>query len=154
MFRKIKDWLGIEGVKLQIEMNDEIDLDSCSILGKIHIASKTRQYIQFIDLTLKEKYSRGRRKGKLVDEYVMGKKRITIDEEIDAEENKEYNFSMRFQYNPSAMDQFSSKNPFFRGIGGIAKWIKGARSEFYLTAEAGVKGNALKPYDTRQLTPL
>lgn len=153
MIKKLKDWLGIEGVKVQIDMDDKLEISEGKLSGIINIASKSEQYLQHFDIVLKEKYTRGRRKSKLIDEYIMGQKRMLINEKILGEELKSIEFSLSFQHNQSQMDKFASKNLLFSGLGSIAKFIKGAKSEFYLTIEANVKGNALKPYHTKQLFP-
>jgi hypothetical protein len=151
MFGKVKRWLGIEGVKLELDIPEEIPAGSEHIDGKIVFYSMNAQTVKSIRVVLIEKYFRGRRKNKLVDEYKLGE--IEMHEEFDVPEHEkvEIDFSLPFVVAPSEMDALGDKNFVFRGLVKTAKLVKGVKSVYRVEAEADVKGTALNPFSTREI---
>ena len=97
MFKKVKKWLGIEGVKLELVLPDFAFVEVGAVSGKIRFYSKNDQVVQQVKLAMIEKYSRGRKNDRLVDEYVIGE--ITMDQtiEVPAEGVMEIGFTLPFQ---------------------------------------------------------
>ena len=77
MFGKVKKWLGIEGAKMELILPEEIFESAGSITGKIRFRSMNEQRVVSVNLKLIEKYSRGRKKSRLVDEYILGEIELT-----------------------------------------------------------------------------
>ncbi len=151
MIKKVKDWLGIEGVKVSLDVEDTFDLHDGILTGSFTISSQSDQEVEDVKLIFKEKYSRGRRKSKLIDEYVLGEETIAISQKIDKDTLITQRFELPFETLKSSMDRFGDKNFVYRGISSFAKLIKNAKSKYYLVIEASVKGNKLKPYDKIEL---
>ena len=147
MLKKVKNWLGIEGVKIKLDVPETFKLKDQELTGSYTISSLSEQYIESIRLVLVEKYVRGRRKSKLIDEYILGEKVVDVNKSIDNQELIVEMFSLKFHPIKSAMDRFGDKNFLFKGIMGAAKLLKNAKSQYYLIVEATVSGNKLKPYD-------
>lgn len=148
IIKKVKDWLGIEGVKIGLALPETFKVKEGCINGSYSISSQSDQYIESIKLSLKEKYIRGRRKSKLIDEYTLAEKVVSINEDISKDEVITKEFKLEFSELKSAVDKFGDKNFFYKGLTSIAKMLKNAKSEYSMTAEVSVKGNKLKPYDT------
>ena len=148
MIGRVKRWLGIEGVKLEHVIPDEIE-SAHALDGKIRFYSMHAQTVQRIRVSLVEKYKRGRRKQKLIDEYQLGTIELDADIEVPADEIVEVDFSLPFSLLKSDVDLFADKNIVFKGIAAAARFAKGARSEYKVVAEAKVKGTALNPFDSR-----
>jgi hypothetical protein len=72
MFGKVKKWLGIEGVKLELVLPEMAFEEVGAVSGQIRFFSKNAQTVKGIKAVMVEKYTRGRRKEKLVDEYLIG----------------------------------------------------------------------------------
>lgn len=151
MFGKVKRWLGIEGVKLELEIPETISSDAAELTGTIRIFSMHSQTVTKVKVMMIEKYTRGRRKGKLVDEYQLGSIELNDEIEIPAQEHREVDFVLPISIPKSEMDEFEEKNLVFRGIAKTAKFIKGAKSVFRVEVEAVVKGTALNPFDTQEI---
>lgn len=151
MIKKVKDWLGIEGVKIQLSMPETFTLSNNRIEGSYTISSQSDQYIESVHLVLKEKYFRGRRKSKLIDEYILAEAVYPIDQAIDRESILQKDFELQFESIKSPIDKFGDKNFLYQGITILAKLIKNAKSQYSLTIEVKVKGNRLKPYDKANL---
>ena len=77
MFGKVKKWLGIEGAKIELVLPREIFESAGNIVGKVRFRSMNEQKVLSINLKLIEKYSRGRQKSRLVDEYTIGEIDLT-----------------------------------------------------------------------------
>ena len=151
MIGKVKKWLGIEGVKLELDMPDEVLVDSGEISGTIKLSSMHTQLVQTIRIVLIEKYKRGRRKNKMIDEYKLGEIELVEDIEVPADTVVEVEFQLPFELVESEMDTLQSKNFVLRGLVKTAKLLKGAKSTYRIEAEADVKGVALNPFDKKEV---
>ncbi|NUO02231.1 MAG: hypothetical protein HUU01_16630, partial [Saprospiraceae bacterium] len=81
MFGKVKKWLGIEGVKLELLLPEEVSEKEGSVEGAILFQSMNPQTVTEIRIVLIERYSRGRGSEKLIDEYELGS--IVIRQNIE-----------------------------------------------------------------------
>lgn len=151
MFGKVKKWLGIEGAKLEIIAPEEIYKSAGSVTGKIRFFSMTEQKVKSVNIVLIEKYSRGRRKNKLTDEYQLGEITLNSSFTIPAQEVIEVDFSLPFKIVESEMDELQNKNILASGLVKAAKWVSGVNSTYRIEAEAKVEGVALNPFDKREL---
>ena len=152
MLGKVKEWLGIEGVKLELVVDDGFSVTQGTLTGVVRLQSMRAQTVNFIRLDLVEKYSRGRDEAALVDEYNLGSLTITDTIEVPAEgEPIEVPFELAFEPYNSAVDEFGQRNVLFRGLAWVAKKTRNAVSEYRLEAKASVRGVALDPFDTKVL---
>ena len=55
MFGKVKTWLGIEGVKMSIEVSQYFSLSKGTIEGELAFVSMSKQVITQVDIALIEK---------------------------------------------------------------------------------------------------
>ncbi len=150
MFGSVKKMLGIEGVKLELIIPEKVDKHVGLITGFVKLTSLSdNNLLEYIHIVMIEKYSRGKKDNQLVDEYPMG--RLTKEEKIMISKNDviEIPFEMSFMYVESEMDKLEQKNFISRSVVRIAKKIKGVKSEYYVKAEAGIKGTKLIPFDKK-----
>ena len=151
IFKKVKDWLGIEGVKVALAIDETFKLKENVVRGSYSISSQSDQYIESVRLIFKEKYSRGRRKGKLIDEYVLSQSSIEIEESIKEDQVITREFELAFEPLKSGIEKWGDKNILYKGLTSVVKVFKNAKSSYSITVEVSVKGNKLKPYDTATL---
>ena len=151
MINKVKKWLGIEGVKLELILPETIKESSGVVTGKIRFYSMNSQKITAIKVNMIEKYSRGRSDEKLTDEYELGT--ITFNQAISIPKEKavQVEFALPFQIEKSEMDKLEDSNVFYGGLVKLAKKVQGVRSEYYIQAEAQVKGTGLNPFDKKTI---
>ena len=149
MLGKVKKWLGIEGVKVELQIPDSFSRKDELIEGTLIFTSMNNQTVNGIKLKLIEKYSRGRKKNKLVDEYKMGE--IVIDEvfEVFAEEELIIPFELPVKIVHSEMDDYERKFFLFVPFVKTAKFIRGVKSEYRVEVEADVQGTKLDPFDKK-----
>jgi len=148
IFKKVKDWLGIEGVKIALTVPETFKIKEGRVDGVYAISSQSDQFLETVTITLKEKYSRGRRKSKLIDEYTLGQSHYSIEEPISKDQVITKEFSLDFDPLNSGIEKWGKKNIIYGSVVGLMKILKNAKSSYTITAEISVKGNKLQPYDT------
>jgi hypothetical protein len=152
MIGKVKQWLGIEGVKLELILPTGFKPTQGTLHGKVRLVSKSEQTVTAIKLVIVEKYSRGRDEEQLVDEYELGRQIITDTIAVPAEGVPvEVPFLIEFSPVQSPVDEFGRKNFLFGGIAWAARKLRNASSEYRVEAEAQVRGVGLNPFDKKIL---
>ena len=151
MFGKVKQWLGIEGVKVELLLPERVSGDSGWVIGQLKFESMHNQTVKKIKIVLTEKFIRGRWKKRLTDVYKIGEIDLIQDILIPAHEPMVIDFELPFTLIKSDMDELSDKNFVFRKIVNTAKALKNVKSEFYIEAEAEVQGTALSPFDKQPI---
>ncbi len=147
MLGKLKKVLGIEGVKVELIINKPVDKKSQKIVGELKFTTKTTGKINKINIKLIEKYSRGRGKTKLIDEYTVAMLEMNDSFEITSEEIIEIPFSLDYEIALSEMDKMQKDNIFSRPFISLAKLVKSVKSEYTVIVEADVQGTTLNPFD-------
>lgn len=151
MIGKVKKWLGIEGVKLEILLPDDVDSKSGMLRGMLRFQSMNLQTVTEIRVVLVERYSRGRGEERTTDEYLMGSLLIEDIFVVKPDEIVERPFTLKFDRVQSAVDSFGDKNFVFGGLASVARWTRAAKSEFRVEGEAKVQGVALNPFDKKTI---
>jgi sporulation-control protein spo0M len=146
MLNKVKNWFGIEGVKMDILLPDDIRSVDGLFSGILVFNALTTQEVLNVKVKMVERYGRGRGSERLVNEYVLGE--LIIDKSIIIEANIEtkLSFAFSFKYVTAPIDDFAKKNILFKGMANVAKKMSKVNSEFRIEAEAKVKGTALNPF--------
>jgi sporulation-control protein spo0M len=151
MFGKVKRWLGIEGVKIELVLPDQVSGSSGVVEGKIRFLSMHTQKVKSVKVTLTEKYTRGRWKNRLTDLYKLAEIELVEDIIVPADEPLEVDFELPFTLVKSDMDEIGDKNIVFQKVVDTAKFLKNVKSEYTIEAEAEVEGTALSPFDKQEL---
>jgi len=147
MIGKVKTWLGIEGVKLELELAEEFKYKDGLVSGKLYITSMSDHTVTSIQLKLIEKYSRGKKDAKLTDEFELGQVDLVQDIVVPANKRIQLSFELPFTPRQSDMDELQSSNILIGGLVKAVKWYEGVNSIFRVEASAKVKGVALDPFD-------
>jgi len=151
MFGKVKRILGIEGVKIELTAPLEVRLTDDIIKGSIKLSTLSNQTITKIELKLIEKYARGNKENRLIDEYTIGE--LTLDDrvEISKDETIELNYELPFKVISSEMDMISSKGILRKGLVGLAKKLRKVSSTYRIVADATVAGTRLQPSSEKEI---
>ena len=112
MLGKVKQYLGIEGIKISLEIPDIILKNSEAIEGNIVLTSKNTQTARAFRIKLIEKYSRGRRKSKLINEYDVGMIQLKKNVVVSANTTEKIPFKLPFKISDSRMDEFITKKKY------------------------------------------
>ncbi|MEE9438137.1 MAG: sporulation protein [Saprospiraceae bacterium] len=151
MLGRLKKVLGIEGVKLELLLDDPTNVNEQKVSGILKFTTKSKGTVDGITVKVIEKYIRGRRKTKLIDEYPIGILTISEKFTIEPEEIIELPFDMVYERVLSEMDKIEKSSFFAMPFIKLAKKIKGVKSSYYVIAEANVKGTTLNPFDRKDL---
>lgn len=149
MIRKVKQWLGIEGVRILIVAPDSAEGASGVISGEIHLNSLRKEKVNTIAIRLKEQYQRGRWKDKRISEFVLGEIMLEGPYEVVPDQTCQIPFQLPFEPILSDMDRIGSRNILLKGVVTTAKWIKGVESLYWIEAEARVKGTVLDAFSKK-----
>ncbi len=152
MLGKVKRWLGIEGVKLELLLPEALEAEAGELPGKIRFLSMNEQRIRSIEVKMVERYTRGRGKNRSTDEYELGSIRLERSIPIPANEVVEVDFKLPFELTKSEMDELGDQNILFGGLVNAAKWVGGVHSQYTIIAEADVEGTALNPFDKQRIS--
>ena len=151
MIKKVKQWLGIEGVKLTLRIPEKQLLSSKIISGTVHFQSLHEQTVTGIRLVLIERYARGRGEEQLIDEYELGAMEMTETFIVKPGEETIKAFQISFDLMESDIDRWGNKNILNQQLAKAARWVKKARSQYRVEAEARVQGVALNPFDKKDV---
>ncbi len=146
MLGKLKRVLGIEGVKVEMYVKLPIDKEAKVITGNLKFTTKSESVVKGITVKIIEKYSRGRGKDKLIDEYTIAQLELSDSFVISPEEIVEVPFSIEYEIALSEMDKMAKESILKRPLISLAKFIRKVKSEFTLIAEADVDGTTLNPF--------
>lgn len=136
MLKKIKNILGIEGVKMELICPEEVEENQGYIEGKLKLKSKSPKTVSLITLKLIEKYQRGRNEDILIDEYLVSSLEIETNLDLRDDIEQSIDFKLAFNLLKSDMDQLADKNILIKGIVGVAKTLKNVQSYYRLEAVA------------------
>ncbi len=151
MFRKVKNWLGIEGVKIELDIPEVVIGGKGYLPGKIRFLSKTNQRVETVKIKLIERYVRGRGDEKKIDEYKLGEMTLSKPFDVPGETSLEMDFKLPFELMKSEMDELANKNIFNRGMVKFAGWLNSVNSKYFLIAEANVSGVGLDPFVKKEV---
>lgn len=149
MFGKMKQWFGIEGVKVELDVPDEIIKQLGVVKGQLRFSTMKTQTVTAVKVTMIETYKRGRKEDKRIDEYQVGTVYLKEPFEIKAEEPLVLDFILPFELLKSEIDNFANKNFLTKGIAGLARMTRAVKSEFRVEVEADVDGTRLNPFDKK-----
>ncbi len=145
----MKQWFGIEGVKVELDVPDEIIKQLGVVKGQLRFSTMKTQTVTAVKVTMIETYKRGRKEDKRIDEYQVGTVYLKEPFEIKAEEPLVLDFILPFELLKSEMDNFANKNFLTKGIAGLARMTRAVKSEFRVEVEADVDGTRLNPFDKK-----
>ena len=151
MFGKMKQWFGIEGVKVEMDVPEEIIKQLGVVKGQLRFSTMKTQTVTAVKVTMIETYKRGRKDDKRIDDYQIGTVYLQEPFEIKAEESLVLDFVLPFELLKSEMDDFADKNFLTKGIVGLARMSRAVNSEFRIEVEADVSGTRLNPFDKKYI---
>lgn len=151
MLGKVKDILGIEGVKMEIICPEVIPAGINKIDGMIKLTTVREQIVKSLEIKLIEKYARGRKDKRLIDEYVLGEFVINKAITVRPGEEQIVDFSLEFVRAKSPMDKLQEDSIVYKGLISVAKFFKKVKSTHRIEGSAKVKGTKLNPVMKRSI---
>lgn len=130
IFDKIKDILGIEGLRIDIQIPEEVSKSDESIRGKLFFTSKSDKTIKSITIRLIEKYHRGKAEKALIDEYVLSELEMDLNVDITERAPAKLDFELPMNLLKSDMDRYADGNFVAKNLVKVAKKLKNVRSDY------------------------
>jgi hypothetical protein len=151
MFGNVKKWLGLDSVKIKLKPLDVYPKKVDTLNAELEINSSGPALITFIKIKLIERYVRGRGDNMKIDEYLLGEWTSSESVETDGKNPETVFFKLPFKFQHSNIEKLENSSFIGKGIAGIFKTIKGAKSDFRLEAEVLVQGSNKNPTDKAKI---
>lgn len=145
MFKILKNILGIEGVRLQLEIPESFSKKDDVIKGRLILSSKSAKTVESITIKLIEKYKRGRNEEALINEYTLSHQDIDLNVTIEENLPAKYDFELPLNLLKSEMDKLGDKNFLTKGLVSVAKKLKNVKSLYRIEASAKVQASITDP---------
>lgn len=143
MIDRVKKFFGIEGIKVEMSIDTPVPLSTGVINGTLSIEGLRNELITEVNFELHETYTQGRFKSKKTERFLVEEIEIPLNLIISAGEKRVHPFSIQFDPIKSSIDRWGEKNLLTKGIASIAKFSKGVKSQYQLTAVVKSKGAGL-----------
>jgi len=144
-FDKVKDKLGIGGVKIELKVPGQVSKDTGYIEGTLLFSTKSKQEVVDIEVKFNEEFSTGRGDEQKSKVFELGAIKIEEAFTISPGETKEIPFFLPFTLLKSNADQLKEMGGAFGAIGKLGKFTKNETSNYFIKAEADVKSAILDP---------
>lgn len=143
IFDKIKDILGIEGLRVDIVTDEVVSRKQDSIKGKLLFHTKSDKVIKTITINLIEKYKRGRKEAQMINEYTLSTLNLDVDVKVTESAPAKLDFELPLNLLKSDMDRIAEKNFLTKSLVSVAKKMKKVQSHYRLEAVVEVEGSPL-----------
>lgn len=146
MIRNIKNWLGIEGVKIKVEMPPEINLGQSQLKGVLVLSSLSDQKIKSTKVQVIERFQRGTGQRKRTTDFSLAQLTNSHTIELSAEGLYYRPFCLDLNWPESEVDQWQKQNKVNNYLGVLAKRWQGVESRYFLEVNLEVSKTKLQPY--------
>jgi sporulation-control protein spo0M len=148
MFKKLGQFMGMVGIKVNFDINEHIPSAATSFSGKLIVSAEQDQTITSVNVTLSERSETGssRNDNHEIHNKVVGYVILDEDFTIQAGETKEIPFTIDFTYQPLVDD---SGDPELAAM--FDEVINDGKVEYWLSAMVDVKGAAIDPNASHQV---
>ncbi len=151
MIRKVKNWLGIEGVKIKLEVPTNLREGQPEIKFVLCLSTLTEQKIKGVHLTLKEVYRRGRGEHNRITEFILAEWKQEKKVEMGKNDSHFIPITLKPNWQSSAVDQWQKKGGFQKILGAWAKKWQGVKSEYIVEVNIDVAKTKLNPFQITRL---
>jgi hypothetical protein len=153
MFSKLKQFVGMVGVTVELDIPGNLSKDATSLAGTVRVIAKQDQHITRVTANMKQTHTEGSGEKRVSSNYDIGEIIITSQAfDIKAGETKEYPFTMEFRRRKSSDQRMAESGGILGTLGKISTMMDNEHDEFWVNAMADVKGAALDPNDNKKIT--
>ncbi len=153
MFSKLKQFVGMVGITVQLDIPSNLTGDSDTLTGVIRIIAKQDQHITKVAVNMKQTHTEGTGEKRVSNDYSIGENIITNQPfDIKAGESKEYPFTLAFTRRKTGEQRLAESGGVLGAIGKLGQLADDSHDEFWVNAIADVKGAALDPNDNKKIT--
>lgn len=142
---KVKNVLGIGGVKLELTVPTELSRSEGIIQGSMVLTSGSNQQVNSVEIKLEEKWSTGRGEEKTEKTFTLGQQKLSDNFIITAGESKRFEFALPYEMIDSENDRMKGAGGVQKALGSVGSFLDAEKSEYTFSAVADVKGVLLIP---------
>jgi len=153
-FQKVKQFLGIVGVKVEMQVDDTFSKTGDTIQGKVIITSKSEQQILSVEVGFEEVWRIGKGQDETMKTFELGEWKLEEEFTIKPGESREFPFKLNYSMIKSENDRMMESSKVGKALGGLGKMMDGEKSNFWLKAMADVKGAAFDPNCVKEMKPV
>lgn len=153
MFSKLKQFVGIVGVTVELDISAQLPLAATSINGIVRVSAKQDQHITEVKVEMKQIHQENNSNNERVSqEYNIGDL-VVVNQPFDIKtgETKVFPFTLNFTRRKTIDQQMSEKGGMVGALGKFTKMMDNQQDDFRVNAMVDVKGAALDPNDTKSL---
>jgi len=150
-FDSIKQFLGIGGIKVDLQIPPQAHKAAGVVQGTVNLTAKSDQHVLELYVKLVESWSTGRGEDKEEKDFELGKINLPAPFDMKAGEVRAVQFALPFQMIKSNNDVLKEKGGALGALGKMGAFADAEKSTFKIVAEADVKGTALDPGDTKEI---
>ncbi|MBN1618446.1 sporulation protein [Candidatus Dojkabacteria bacterium] len=146
LWDKIKQWLGIGGVKLDVDMDQHLDFNMTEVKGQVILESKSDQTVNSVTVEMEDVFTYKVGDTYKTKKYPMGK--VTVSDKpmkIAAGEQKALDFILPISFLKTSADEMKSHGGIGKALGSASAFMAGQKSSYNVVASATVEGTALGP---------
>jgi hypothetical protein len=145
----IKGWFNIGGVKVKLQgVGPTVSKAGSSLSGSVTLTSKSDKHILGLRYRFFLKKTTGRGNEKETKEFTLGEARTKDEFDLKAGESKTMEFTLPYGIEKTLKDM----GGVLGGIGKLASFASAEKLEYFVRAEASVKGAAFSPGDSVSVT--
>jgi sporulation-control protein spo0M len=140
LWSTVKGWLNIGGVKVTIEgLNKVIKKDENKITAKVVLTTKEDKHVDRLQYKFLLKKTTGSGEQKQTKEYVIAQHVLTEQFDLKAGETKTLDLELMYSLEKTLADM----GGVLGGIGKVASFLSTDKEEYFVVAQADVKGAAI-----------
>ncbi len=148
MIGKVKDFFGIEGTQVELQLSAAPRRGEQCLRGLILLSSLRPQTVTGLHLRLEERYARGRGDERLINTYLLGELKSQEPIELAARELVELPFELSFSERLSPAEAQARRSPVLRPLQYLAAKALDVQSTYTLHCDVHVRGLTLQPRTT------
>lgn len=151
-FGKLKQGLGIGGVKVVLEIPPEAAKDAGLVKGTVILITKSPQRVKGIKILMREVMTSGDRiEDRREEQFKLGDTTVNQAFAIQPGEEKRIEFSLPFAARRTFSENLQQKGGVVGAIGTAGRMMDDRRSRYYIVAQVEVEGTVLGPSATQSI---
>ena len=149
ILKKVKTFLGIHGVTIELEIPLEIPKDSKRLEGNVAVHSKSDQQIISITVSFIEKHITGKGKEKKTRKFELGTCVIAGPINLQAGIVRTFPIRLDFAIMKTKNEALTAQGGVFHVLGKIGSFVQKEHCDYYVTARAEVCDAAFDSTDMK-----
>lgn len=150
-FSKMKQLLGIGGVKITINIPEDVKKDSNTVSGVAIFTTKSDQKVNGIKIKCLEQYSVGRGENRSTTEYELGNLFINESFTIKEGDEKKVSFTLPFELIESENENLKQTGGISGALGSADSFLNNENSVYEVQVSATVEGTTFGPLESKEI---